>query len=137
MTMPVPPSTHTDRHRVRVLIVDDMPQVLHDLHQLLELTGQIEVVAEATSGEAAIRLAAEHQPEVVVMDLEMPGMDGYETTRQIKDHRLSQRVVILSIHAGRQEQQRARAAGADGFITKGASYEILVDAILAEKGEYS
>jgi len=114
-----------------------MPQVLHDLHQLLELTGRIEVVAEATSGEAAIRLAAEHHPEVVVMDLEMPGMDGYETTRQIKDHRLSQRVVILSIHAGRQEQQRARAAGADGFITKGASYEILVDAILAEKGEYS
>ena len=137
MTMPVPPSTHTDRHRVRVLIVDDMPQVLHDLHQLLELTDRIEVVAEATSGEAAIRLAAEHQPEVVVMDLEMPGMDGYETTRQIKDHRLSQRVVILSIHAGEQEQQRARAAGADGFITKGASYEILVDAILAEKGEYS
>jgi DNA-binding NarL/FixJ family response regulator len=129
MTNALPPADHGHR-LVRVLIVDDMPQVLHDLRQLLELSGAVEVVGEAQDGQEAIRLAAELAPEVIVMDLEMPGMDGYEATRRIKQRQPSPRVVILSVHAGPVEMERARVAGADGFVMKGANYEVLINAIL-------
>jgi DNA-binding NarL/FixJ family response regulator len=115
---------------VRVLLVDDMPQVRHDLRQLLELTGQIEIIAEARDGAQAVRLATELAPDVIVMDLEMPGMDGYEATRRIKQRQPALRVVILSVHAGPLEQESARAAGAEAFVMKGANYEVLVNAIL-------
>jgi DNA-binding NarL/FixJ family response regulator len=129
-TVPQPDRTSP---RVRVLLVDDMPQVLRDLRQLLELTGLVEVVGEAGDGLEAIRLAGGLTPEAVVMDLEMPGMDGYEATRRIKACSPSPRVIVLSVHAGPEERQRARAAGADAFVVKGAHYEVLVDAILARK----
>jgi DNA-binding NarL/FixJ family response regulator len=116
---------------VRLLLVDDMPQVLHDLRQLLELTGLFEIVGEAKNGIEAIRQAGELCPEVVIMDLEMPVMDGYEATRRIKNQAPGIRVIILSIHAGSGEHERARTAGADGFVLKGDRYEILVNAILA------
>jgi two-component system nitrate/nitrite response regulator NarL len=116
--------------RARVIIVDDMPQVLHDLHQLLELTGRVEVVAEAGNGQEAVRLAGDLSPDAILMDLEMPGMDGYEATRRIKQHTSAPRVIILSVHASPKERERARAAGADGFVMKGADYEDLVNALL-------
>lgn len=119
---------------VRVLLVDDMPQVLHDLHQLLELTGLFEIVAEAGDGEEALQLAADLRPDAILMDLEMPGMDGYEATRRIKARLPSPRVVILSVHAGPVERERARSAGADGFVMKGADYDVLVNAILGKNG---
>jgi DNA-binding NarL/FixJ family response regulator len=125
----VPPPDHPSR-RVRVLLVDDMPQVLHDLHQLLELSGLVEIVAEAGNGLEAVQLAGDLSPEVVVMDLEMPGLDGGEATRRIKNQSPAVRVIILSVHAGPEEIERARAAGADDFVVKGASYETLMGALL-------
>jgi DNA-binding NarL/FixJ family response regulator len=77
-----------------------------------------------------VRLATELAPDVIVMDLEMPGMDGYEATRRIKQRQPALRVVILSVHAGPLEQESARAAGAEAFVMKGANYEVLVNAIL-------
>jgi two-component system, NarL family, response regulator DegU len=129
----VSPFEHVPR-RVRLLLVDDMPQVLQDLRQLLELTGQVEVVGEARDGAEAVRKVVELLPDVVLMDLEMPGMDGYEATRRIKSQAGGGRVIILSVHAGLEERGRALAAGADGFVTKGANYEILMDAILPKEG---
>ena len=123
---------------MRTLIVDDTPQVLHDLRQLLELTGLVEIVAQAGNGLAAVRLAEELQPDAVIMDLEMPGLDGYEATRQIKTIHPVTRVIILSVHADPDDRQRAREAGADSFVVKGAGYETLMNAILGktyEKGE--
>jgi CheY-like chemotaxis protein len=115
--------------RVRVIVVDDSPQVRRDLHQLLELTGEIEVVAEAANGQDAVCLAAALSPNVIVMDLQMPGMDGFEATLRIKSEVPNVRVIILSIHAGSEEQSRAWAVGADHFVVKGESYEVLVNAI--------
>ncbi len=128
------PTVGSKDRPVRVLIVDDMPQVLHDLRQLLELTGGIEIIGEAANGQDAIRMAAEHSPDAIVMDLEMPGMDGYEATRRIKACQPGARVVILSVHAGPVEVGHAITAGADSFVEKGANYEVLVNAILGKAG---
>ncbi len=127
------PSTPS-RRCVRVLIVDDVPQVRQELRGLLQLTGELEVVGEAANGLEAISQAEALRPDVVVMDLEMPVMDGYEAARQIKSYQPAPRVVILSVHASPQEQRRAREAGADSFVVKGASYQIMLNAILARDG---
>ncbi len=125
-------SAHPERVRKRVLIVDDNPQVLHELRLFLETTGEVEIIGEASNGLEAIRIAQELNPDVVLMDLEMPIMDGYEATRQIKIHASSPRVVILSVHAGLEEPNKAYLAGADGFIVKGASYEALLGTVLGK-----
>lgn len=126
---------------LRVLIVDDLPQVREGLRTLLKLAGKrldlaIEMVGEAETGSEAIRQAQALRPDVVLMDLEMPGMDGYEATRQIKAALPATRVIILSIHSGEDAQQRAQAAGADGFVTKGERYEILLQAMLMARENF-
>jgi DNA-binding NarL/FixJ family response regulator len=123
-------TSHSNRARLRVILVDDSPHVLQDLHLLLELPGEIEIIAEASNGQEAIRLVDTDAPDVVVMDLEMPIMNGYEATRWIKSRIPAPRVVILSVHTGLEEQEKARAAGADGFVVKGAGFEVLMNAIL-------
>lgn len=120
---------------VRVLIVDDNAQVRHDLSHLLELSGVIEVVGEAEGGLDAVRLAASLCPEVVVMDLEMPDLNGYEATARIKADQPNLRVVILSVHIGSNEVERAQSAGADDFVGKGADCQTLLNAILGKGGE--
>jgi DNA-binding NarL/FixJ family response regulator len=128
-TNPSPKQTHSPK---RLLIVDDIPQVRQDLRQLLELTGLFEIVAEAGNGQEAVQQVETFTPEAVVMDLEMPGMDGYEATRLVKAQYPAIRVIVLSAYAGPDEVRRARTAGADGFVMKGDRYEVLVDAILGK-----
>jgi DNA-binding NarL/FixJ family response regulator len=132
MKTPFHPLANSKPSKMSVLIVDDTPQVLHDLRRLLDLTGLFDIVAEAMNGLEAVRLSAELCPQAVVMDLEMPGLDGYEATRQIKAQQPAPRVVILSVHADPGDLDRAREAGADGFVVKGARYETLINAILAK-----
>ena len=122
---------------IRVLIVDDMAQVRHDLRTVLPLAGevaglQIKVVGEAGDGQEAIQRATALEPDVVLMDLEMPVMDGYEATRQIKGRWPSCRVVALTVHGYEAAQQKAMQAGADMFLVKGAALESLVQAISAD-----
>jgi two-component system response regulator DesR len=127
------PASDNDRP-VRVLLVDDSARVRHELRQLLELSGRVRILGEAGDGSEAIRLAAELAPDVVVMDLEMPGMDGFEATRQVKALQPAPRVIILSVHAGPATEAYAREAGADKFVTKGADYRILLNAIRGMDG---
>ncbi len=117
--------------RVRVLIVDDMQHVREQLRLLLELTGKVEVIGEAANGAEAIIQAQALRPEVVILDLEMPGMNGFRATQQIKELDPATRVVILSVHATDQDRERARQAGADAFVEKGASLETLLAAVRA------
>jgi len=115
---------------VRVLIVDDMPQVLQDLHLLLDLSDEVAVVGEAINGLDAIRQIKAVHPDVVVMDLEMPEMDGCQSTTLIRDMDTPPKVIILSVHSGLEIEQRIRQSGANLFIQKGAGFEALMDAIL-------
>lgn len=124
---------------IRILIVDDLAEVRRELATLLVLAARrlgiaIDVVGEAKDGLEAVQEARRLCPDVVLMDLEMPGLDGFEATRRIKADRPAVRLIILSIHAGSYELERARAAGADGFIVKGAGHEVLLQAILAKDG---
>ena len=115
--------------RRRVLIVDDNPQVRQELRTLLPLAGDVEVVGEAADGQEALRLAQALQPEVVLMDLEMPVLDGYEATRQIKASSPSCRVVALTVHGYEAARQKASRSGVDVFLVKGGCVETLVQAI--------
>ena len=114
---------------IRVLIVDDMERVRQDLRTFLTLTGDIQVVGEGSNGLEAIRLAETLHPQVILMDLEMPVLDGYEAIRQIKVFQSSCRIIALTIHDGAAEQEKALRAGADDFITKGPSLHHLLEAI--------
>jgi DNA-binding NarL/FixJ family response regulator len=115
----------------RVLIVDDSPQVRQELRTLLPLAGDIEIVGEAADGREAISLARALQPEVILMDLEMPVLDGYEATRQIKAGAPTCRVVALTVYGDPASRIRAAEVGVDVFLVKGVSVESLVQAISA------
>jgi DNA-binding NarL/FixJ family response regulator len=120
---------------IRVLIVDDMERVRQDLRTFLTLSGNIEIVGEASDGWEAVRLVESLSPQVVLMDLEMPVMDGFEAARQIKGLQPSCRVIALTIHAGEAERQRACDAGMMDVIAKGAPLEVLLQAIRAAPNE--
>jgi DNA-binding NarL/FixJ family response regulator len=116
---------------ISVLIVDDVERVRQDLRTFLRLAGNIEIVGEAGNGLEAVRLVQVLCPQVVLMDLEMPVMDGFEAARQIKILQPSCRVIALTIHAGESERQRAYNAGMAEVIAKGAPLEVLLRAIWA------
>jgi len=115
----------------RVLIVDDVPQVRRELRTLLPLLDAIDVVGEAADGQSAIELAAALRPDVILMDVEMPIVDGLTATRLIKQQCPQCRVIILSIHDDEAVRARARLAGADDFVDKGAPLAALLQAIQA------
>ncbi len=120
------------------MVVDDIAQVRQDLGTLLPLAGSnagfsIEVVGEAANGEEAIRLAAALRPEVILMDLAMPVLDGYEATREIKKRDPLCRVIALTVHDYEAARQKAIRCGVDGFVIKGAPVETLVQAISGER----
>lgn len=117
----------------RVLIVDDNEHVRKDLRTALSLDGDIEIVGEAADGREAIGLAGSIQPDVILMDLEMPVMDGYESTRQIKTRCPSCKVIALTVHDYESARTKAHEAGVDTFLVKGASIRTIVQSILKKE----
>lgn len=103
---------------IRALLVDDSPVVLYSITQLLIADRQIKVVGQADSGEAAIAQVQQLSPDLVVMDLAMPGMNGLEATRHLKRHSHPPKVILLMLYNNSEYSMAARLAGADGFITK-------------------
>lgn len=114
----------TDKPAIRVLIVDDVPQIRRELSVILPLVGEkagipIQVVGEAGDGQQAMLLARSLQPDVVLMDLAMPVLDGFAATRMIKAEKPAVRVIALTIHSDPATRLKARQAGVDSFIEKG------------------
>ena len=108
--------------------------VREGLHMVLESQPDISVVGEATNGEEAVEMALELRPDVVLMDVTMPGMNGIEATRAIVAAGLPSRVLGLTVHENQEYFFRMMAAGASGYILKGATSNELVDAIRSVHG---
>jgi DNA-binding NarL/FixJ family response regulator len=119
------------RGPVRVLLADDQRLVRESLSTLFGLLAGIELVGAACDGEEAISLARLHQPEVVLMDLRMPRMDGIEATRRLREQLPEVRVIALTTFADDESVLGALRAGARGYLTKDAGAEDIRTAILA------
>ncbi len=131
-------STTSSEHRpadkaleeVRVLVVDDHDLFRTGLKTLLEEQG-VNVVGEAPNGQTAIRLASELAPDVIIMDLNMPGLTGVETTRKLSSMAPLTRVVVLTISADDDDVMNAVMAGACGYLLKDSSIQELIGGIRA------
>src|ERR1700761_157871 len=114
---------------IKVLLVDDHAVVRTGFRLLLQSQADVSVIAEAPSGEAACQLFAELAPDVVVMDLGMPGMGGLEALRRIRARDAAARILALSAHDDPMHARRALREGALGFLSKRSAPEALIDAI--------
>jgi DNA-binding NarL/FixJ family response regulator len=121
---------------IRVLLAEDHAVVRGGLLQLLGDIDDFEVVGAATGGEEAVTLAAEHKPDVVLMDLEMPGIDGIEATRRIREADPGVNVVVLTAFSDRGRILSAIDAGAVGYLLKDAEPDELIRGLqAAARGE--
>jgi two-component system invasion response regulator UvrY len=114
---------------IRVLLVDDHAVVRTGFRLLLQSTGEVAVVGEAESGEAACTLYAELEPDVVVMDIAMPGMGGLEALRRMRARHPQVRVLTLSAHDDPMHARRCLSEGALGFLSKRSAPEALIEAV--------
>ena len=115
--------------RITIVVVDDHPVVRNGLVALLRTIPGLEVVGEAADGEAAVRVVEEHAPDVVLMDVRMPGMGGIEATRRIREQRPGCRVLILTMHDDDATVFTAMKAGAQGYLLKEAEQADIVRAV--------
>jgi DNA-binding NarL/FixJ family response regulator len=121
---------------IDVLLVDDHAMVRAGLARLLAAAGDVRVVAEAADGDQGARLAREHDPDVALVDLAMPGIDGIETTRRIRERAPGVAVVVLTAFSDRQQILGALDAGAVGYLLKDADPEELLRGVrAAARGE--
>jgi len=114
---------------IKVLLVDDHELVRTGIRRLLDDFSDIEVIAEAESGEVAISLVREHRPEVVLMDVNMPGIGGLEATRKLTQIDSEVKVIVVTIHLDEPFPTRLLKAGASGYLTKGCAVSEIVEAI--------
>jgi DNA-binding NarL/FixJ family response regulator len=125
----------TDLVSIRVLLADDHRMLREGLRRSLTDEG-FDVVGEADNGEQAVRLAAELSPDVILMDVSMPEMDGVEATRQIRATDTESRVLMLTMHADKDVLADAVRAGASGYLVKDCSTEEVAEAIrMAANGD--
>ena len=115
---------------IRVLIADDHRLFAEALEAILDAEPRIEVVARARNGEEAIEQTLALRPDVILMDIAMPGMDGFEATRRIRERKPHACVLMLTGSNSRADVDRARKAGAAGYVTKDRIAAELIDAII-------
>ena len=116
--------------RVRVLIADDEPLFVEMIEALLASDDRVEVVGTAADGEQAVELARSLEPDVTLMDISMPTLDGIEAARKIREHQPSARILVLTGSSISADVDRSRLAGVAAFLTKDRLGTQLVDAIL-------
>lgn len=117
------------KSKIQVILVDDHAVVRAGFRMLLSTSESIDVIAEADRGEQAIQLIRRQHPDVIVMDLSMPGLGGLETIRRICSRDEKMKILVFSVHNEQVYVTRALTAGARGYITKNSAPEILIKAI--------
>jgi DNA-binding NarL/FixJ family response regulator len=114
---------------IRILLADDHTIVLQGLSRFLQEQEGMEVVGQAKDGPTAVELARELKPDLVIMDISMPGLSGIEATRQIRQENPDTKVIGLSMHAARRYVQEMCKAGARGYLLKDCDFDELIGAI--------
>ena len=116
-----------------VMLIDDHPVVRSGFRRLLEKQENIQVVAEASDGETGHILYLKHKPDVLIVDLSMPGIDGIETIRRIKAQDKAARILVFSMHSNKTMLSHSLKAGATGYVSKQCSIKELIEAISQAK----
>jgi two-component system NarL family response regulator len=124
-----PPQPMQNSKPIRILVVDDHFMVRMGLSSSLNVEPDIEVVAEAGTGEAALDAYRKHRPNLVMMDLRLPGMSGIDCTAALVSEFPDARILVLSTHSGEEEIHRAMQAGARGYVVKSSVREELLRAV--------
>ncbi|MDM8567741.1 response regulator transcription factor [Candidatus Halobeggiatoa sp. HSG11] len=116
---------------INILLVDDHEIVRAGYHRLLENAEDIKIIAEASSGEVAYRTYVKLQPDVVVMDLSMPGIGGLEAARKIRKYDHEAKILVFSVHENETFLNRTLEAGVLGYITKRSAAKVMITAVRA------
>ena len=114
---------------ITVLLTDDHELVRTGIRRLLEDSKQVSIVGEADCGEKSIQLAQEHQPDVILMDVNMPGIGGVEACRRILQRNPKQKIIVLSVHNEQTFPKRLLEIGARGYLTKECGVDEMLEAI--------
>ena len=116
-------------HKIRILLVDDHTLMRTGVRMVLQAEPDMEVVGEAARGDEGVQMAIDLRPDVVLMDLSMPGIGGLEATRQIADASTGARVLVLTVHAEEEYLMPVLEAGGSGYVTKHSADTDLVEAV--------
>jgi two-component system response regulator NreC len=116
---------------IRIMLIEDHEMVRAGFQMLLEAQPDMEIVAQAESGEASIPLVSEFEPDVILLDISMPGMGGAETARILKAHHPDVKILAVTIHSNKAYLLEMLDAGVDGYLPKRAAAQELVNAIRA------
>ena len=112
---------------IRIMLVDDHDELRQTLKNLLSLAGDIEVIAEATNGHEGLTKAAELEPDVIIMDERMPGLNGLETSRILNERGLSCKIIMLTSY--QDFESKALEYGVKAYLLKGTKFNVLTDCI--------
>lgn len=115
--------------KINVLIADDHSLFRQGLKQILELEEDITVVAQASNGEEAVKLAKEKDPDIILMDINMPGINGLQAIKELKQEKIGAKIIVLTIHEDREYLFKTLQMGAEGYVLKDAEPSVLVEAI--------
>jgi two-component system response regulator DegU len=116
-------------NKISVLIADDHSMFRQGLKQILELEEDISIIAQASNGDEAVRVACEKCPDVILMDINMPGMNGLQAIKELKQSDITSRVIVLTIHEDREYLFKTLQMGAEGYVLKDAEPSVLIEAI--------
>ena len=114
---------------ITILLTDDHALVRTGIRRLLEDSGQIRIVGEASCGEESLKLSQEQNPDVILMDVNMPGIGGVEACRRILQRNPSQKIIVLTIHSEQTFPKRMLEIGAKGYLTKDCGVDEMLEAI--------
>ena len=116
-------------YKITVLIADDHAMMRQGLKQILELENDITVIAQASNGSEAVKLAREKKPDIVLMDINMPGTNGIQAIKELKLEKNPTKIIVLTIHEDREYLFKTIQMGAEGYVLKDAEPSVLIDAI--------
>lgn len=116
-------------NKISILIADDHSLIRQGLKQILELEKDITVIAQASNGNEAVLYARELKPNVILMDINMPGMNGLQAIKEIKQEKIPSKIIVLTIHEDREYLFKTLQMGAEGYVLKDAEPSVLIEAI--------